>query len=99
MLLPSDLCTGGGILHGGACMAIADTLAAVDTMPNLGPAQRTTTTDPSAKFIGAAKLGATVVGESVALHRARTTAAWQALIRHAEDKLCTMVMQTSQLIL
>lgn len=98
MLVRPDLCTGGGILHGGAYMAFADTLGAVGTVVNLGAGQRTTTTDSSTKFIAGAKLGSTVVGESIALHRGRTTQVWQTTIRNAEGKLCAVVTQT-QLIL
>jgi uncharacterized protein (TIGR00369 family) len=93
-----DLCTAGGILHGGACMAFADTLGAVGTLMNLSSGQRTTTTDSSTKFIGSAKLGSTVVGECVALHRGRTTMVWQTSIRSAQGKLCAVVTQT-QLVL
>lgn len=98
MLVRPDLCTGGGILHGGAYMAFADTLGAVGTVVNLGAGQRTTTTDSSTKFIAGAKVGSTVVGESIALHRGRTTQVWQTSIRNADGKLCAVVLQT-QLIL
>jgi len=93
-----DLCTSGGILHGGASMAFADTLGAIGTFVNLAPGKRTTTTDSSTKFIGAARAGTTVTGESVALHRGRTTMVWQTSIRTAEGKLCAIVTQ-SQLVL
>ena len=93
-----DLCTSGGILHGGAYMAFADTLGAVGTVVNLGPGQRTTTTDSSTKFIAGAKVGTVVTGESVALHRGRTTQVWQTSIRNADGRLCAVVTQT-QLIL
>ena len=93
-----DLCTTGGILHGGASMAFADTLGAVGTVLNLGTGKRTTTTDSSTKFIGSARVGTTVVGECVALHRGRTTMVWQTSIRNAEGKLCAVVTQT-QLVL
>jgi uncharacterized protein (TIGR00369 family) len=68
-----DLCTTGGILHGGATMAFADTLGAVGTILNLASGKRTTTTDSSTKFIAGARVGGTVTAESVALHRGRTT--------------------------
>ena len=55
---------------------------------------RTATTDSSTKFIGAAKAGTTVTGESVALHRGRTTMVWQTSIRTADGKLCAVVTQT-----
>ena len=93
-----DLCTSGGILHGGAYMAFADTLGAVGTVLNLTEGQRTTTTDSSTKFIAGAKLGTTVLGESLALHRGRTTQVWQTMLRNADGKLCAVVTQT-QLIL
>lgn len=98
MPVRADLCTGGGILHGGAYMAFADTLGAVGTVINLGEGQRTTTTDSSTKFIAGAKLGSTVVGECLALHRGRSTQVWQTMIRNADGKLCAVVTQT-QLIL
>jgi uncharacterized protein (TIGR00369 family) len=93
-----DLCTTGGILHGGACMAFADTLGAVGTVLNLGPGKRTTTTDSSTKFIAGAKVHTRVTGDSVALHRGRTTMVWQTSIRNADGKLCAVVTQT-QLVL
>lgn len=93
-----DLCTAGGILHGGAHMAFADTLGAIGTLLNLPEGKRTTTTDSSTKFIGGAKVDTVVTGESVALHRGRTTMVWQTSIRNAEGKLCSVVTQT-QLVL
>jgi uncharacterized protein (TIGR00369 family) len=93
-----DLCTAGGILHGGAYMAFADTLGAVGTVLNMPEGKRTTTTDSSTKFIGGAKVGTMVVGECIALHRGRTTMVWQTAIRTADGKLCAVVTQT-QLVL
>ncbi len=98
LLVRPDLCTGGGILHGGASMAFADTLGAVGTVVNLPAGKRTTTTDSSTKFIAGARVGSTVTGTCVALHRGRTTMVWQTSITTAEGKLCAMVTQT-QLVL
>ena len=93
-----DLCTAGGILHGGAYMAFADTLGAVGTILNLPAGKRTTTTDSSTKFIAGARLDTVVTGECLALHRGRTTMVWQTSVRNAEGKLCALVTQT-QLVL
>ena len=93
-----DLCTAGGILHGGAYMAFADTLGAVGTVLTLPAGKRTTTTDSSTKFIGSAKVGTLINAECVALHRGRTTQVWQTTIRNADGKLCAVVTQT-QLVL
>ena len=98
MAVRPDLCTAGGILHGGAYMAFADTLGAVGTVLNLAPGRQTTTTDSSTKFIAGARVGSTVRGESVALHRGRTTQVWQTSVFNAEGKLCAVVTQT-QLVL
>ncbi|HSH90551.1 MAG TPA: PaaI family thioesterase, partial [Ramlibacter sp.] len=51
-----NLCTSGGIMHGGAYMAFADTLGAIGTIINMPQGKRTTTTDSSTKFIGGAKV-------------------------------------------
>ena len=98
MKVRPDLCTAGGILHGGAYMAFADTLGAVGTLLNLAPGRRTTTTDSSTKFIAGARLDTIVTGECLALHRGRTTMVWQTSIRNAEGRLCAVVTQT-QLVL
>ena len=93
-----ELCTTGGVLHGGAYMAFADTLGALGTILNMPQGKRTTTTDSSTKFMGAARVNTTVVGECLPLHRGRTTMVWQTMIRSAEGKLCAVVTQT-QLVL
>lgn len=98
MRVRPDLCTSGGILHGGAHMAFADTLGAVGTFVNLPEGKRTTTVESSTKFIGSAKVGSTVTGESTPLHKGRTTMVWQTTIRNADGKLCAVVTQT-QLVL
>lgn len=98
MEVRANLCTAGGILHGGAYMAFADTLGAVGTVVNLASGAGTTTTDSSTKFIAGARLGTIVRGESIALHRGRTTMVWQTSITNAAGKLCAVVTQT-QLVL
>ena len=98
MSVRPDLCTGGGILHGGAYMAFADTLGAVGTVVNLAPGKRTTTTDSSTKFIAGAKVGSVITGESIALHKGRTTMVWQTMVRNADGKLCAVVTQTQLVI-
>jgi 1,4-dihydroxy-2-naphthoyl-CoA hydrolase len=98
LVVRPDLCTIGGVLHGGVYMAFADTLGAIGTILNMPQGKRTTTTDSSTKFIGAGRVNTTVVGECLALHRGRTTMVWQTTIRSVEGKLCAVVTQT-QLVL
>lgn len=94
MAVRPELCTSGGILHGGACMAFADTLGAVGTVINLPPGARTTTTDSSTKFIAGAPVGSRVTGESTAFHKGRSTMVWQTLVRNEAGRLCAVVTQT-----
>jgi 1,4-dihydroxy-2-naphthoyl-CoA hydrolase len=98
MAVRPDLCTTGGILHGGAVMAFADTLGAVGTFVNLPAGARTTTTDSSTKFLAAAPVGTTVTGECTAFHRGRTTMVWQTLVRAESGRLCAVVTQTQLVI-
>jgi len=93
-----ELCTVGGVLHGGAIMAFADTLGAIGTAANLGEGERTTTTDSSTKFIAAARAGTRITGDCIALHRGRSTMVWQTSVRNSDGKLCAVVIQT-QLVL
>lgn len=98
MQVRPDLCTTGGVLHGGAQMAFADTLGAVGTYVNLPQGKGTTTVESSTKFIAAAKLGSTVTGECTPLHKGRTTMVWHTTVRNDAGKLCAVVTQT-QLVL
>ncbi len=98
MRVRPDLCTTGGILHGGAVMAFADTLGGVGTFVNLPPGARTTTTDSSTKFLAAAPVGSTVTGECTPFHRGRTTMVWQTLVRGESGRLCAVVTQTQLVI-
>lgn len=98
MKVRADLCTTGGILHGGAIMALADTLGAVGTFQNLPEGAGTTTIDSSTKFIRAARAGTSVMAECTAFHRGRTTMVWQTLVTTEDGKLCAVVTQT-QLVL
>lgn len=93
-----EMCNGGDILHGGAIMSLADTLGAVGTIVNLPKGARTTTIESKTNFLGAAKVGERVAGESVPLHRGKTTMVWQTTVRLANGRLCAIVTQT-QLVL
>ena len=89
-----DLCTTGGILHGGSIMAFADTLGAIGTVVNMPPGASTATIESKTNFIGGAAAGATVTGESTPVHRGRTTQVWQTRVTTADGKLVALVTQT-----
>ena len=52
LVVREDLCTAGGILHGGAFMAFADALGAVGGFLNLPVGARTTTLESKTNFLG-----------------------------------------------
>lgn len=98
MQVRPDLCTTGGILHGGAVMAFADTLGAVGTFVNLPANARTVTIESKTNFLGAAAAGTTVTGECTPLHRGKTTMVWQTFIKGESGKTCAIVIQTQMVL-
>ncbi|MDA0225589.1 MAG: PaaI family thioesterase [Proteobacteria bacterium] len=98
LLVRSDLCTSGGIVHGGALMAFADTLGAVGTVVNMPQTARTATIESKTNFIGGAAVGTTITGESTPVHKGRTTQVWQTRISGADGKLVALVSQTQIVI-
>src|SRR6185312_1428695 len=93
-----ELCTGGDILHGGAYMAFADSLGAVAGFLNLPPGARTTTLESKTNFLGAARVGDTIAGESTPLHVGRRSSVWQTRITNADGRLLAVVTQTQMTI-
>ena len=93
-----DLCTIGDNLHGGAIMAFADTLGATAAILNMPQGSRTTTIESKTNFIGGAALGTRVTGESVPVHKGRTTVVCQTTVRSEAGKLVALVTQTQLVI-
>lgn len=93
-----DLCTVGGILHGGAVMALADTLGAVATFVNLPQGARTTTIESKTNFFAAAPAGTVVSAECTPFHKGKSTMVWQTQIRNEAGKLCAVVTQTQMVL-
>ena len=67
-----ELCTNSAVLHGGAVMAFADTLAALANLPE---SAGTTTIESKTNFICPAAVGTTVFGIATPVHRDRRTQA------------------------
>ena len=98
MPVRADLCTAGGVCHGGALMAFADTAGAIGTVANLPAGARTTTIESKTNFMGAARVDTRVTAESVPLHRGRTTQVWQTTIRSEDGKLVAIITQTQMVL-
>jgi uncharacterized protein (TIGR00369 family) len=94
MTVREDLCTAGGICHGGAYMAFADALGAIGAVMNLQGGARTTTLESKTNFLGAARVGAVIEGEATPLHVGRRSSVWQTRITAADGKLLALVTQT-----
>lgn len=95
LLVRDDLCTAGAILHGGAAMAFADSLGAIGGFLSLPEgAIGTTTIESKTNFLGAAKAGARVIGETTPVHRGKRTSVWQTRISNDAGKPVALVIQT-----
>jgi uncharacterized protein (TIGR00369 family) len=99
MLVRPDLCTLGHALHGGAIMALADSVGAAATVINLPEdAKGTTTIESKTNFIGGAREGMTVIATATPVHRGRRTQVWQTRIETEDGKLVAVVTQTQMVL-
>jgi uncharacterized protein (TIGR00369 family) len=93
-----ELCTRPAVLHGGAMMALADTLGAIATVANLAQGATTTTIESKTNFFAAIPVGDTVRAECTPLHRGRTTMVWQTKIMRSDGRVAALVIQTQLVI-
>src|SRR6476619_2520480 len=99
MPVRADLCTLGRTLHGGAIMALADSVGAAATVINLPEdAKGTTTIESKTNFIGGAKEGNTVIATATPVHRGRRTQVWQTRLETEDGKRVAMVIQTQMVL-
>ena len=89
----------GDAIHGGAVMALADSVGATATFINLPPeAKGTTTLESKTNFVAAAKAGTTVRAIATPVHRGRRTQVWQTRIETEEGRLVGLVTQTQMVL-
>src|ERR1700691_102987 len=98
MKVREDMCTRPAILHGGAMMALADTLGGCATSLNLREGATTTTIESKTSFLRPPMAGTYVRAECVAIHRARRTMVWQTRVTSESGKLLALVTQTQMVI-
>jgi uncharacterized protein (TIGR00369 family) len=87
-----------GVLHGGAIMALADTLGGAGTIANLPEGASTVTIESKTNFFAAVPVGDTARAECTPLHRGRTTMVWQTRVTRGDGKLAAIVIQTQLVI-
>lgn len=93
-----ELCTAGGVLHGGAVMTLADTTGGACAYLNLPEgAQGTTTVESKTNFVRAVRSGFAEAA-SRPLHIGRTVVVIETDVRDDRDRLIARTTQ-SQLVL
>src|SRR5436309_10392201 len=91
------LTTVGGSLHGGALMALADTVGAAATMLNLPSGTSTTTIESKTNFFAAGRSGI-VRAEATPLHRGKRTMVWQTRVTDEGGRLLSLTIQTQMVL-
>ena len=99
LVVSEALCTTGRIMHGGAVMAVADSLGAIGAFLNLPEGHKTTTTiESKTNFLRAAPRDSKVVAECLPLHVGRRMSVWQTTLRNEEGKSIAVVTQTQMVL-
>jgi uncharacterized protein (TIGR00369 family) len=92
-----DLCTAGGVLHGGVLMTLADSLGALCAFLNLPAGATTATIESKTNFFRAVREGR-VTGVARPLHVGRSFVVVQTDLRDAADKPVALVTQTQAVL-
>ena len=87
-----DLCTAGGVLHGGALMALADSLGGICAFLNLPPGAGTATISSATSMLRAVR-GGEAIATAHPLSTGRTVIVVQTDVRDGDGRL---VAQTTQ---
>jgi uncharacterized protein (TIGR00369 family) len=93
----SELCTAGGVLHGGVLMALADSAGAVCAFLNVPAGGRTVAIESKTNFFGAVREGE-VRARSRPLHRGRTTIVIETDLFDATDRHVARTTQTQAVL-
>lgn len=97
MEIRDSLRTLGGALHGGALMALADTLGGTAATLNLPPGAGTATIESKTNFFAAGKSGV-VRAETTPLHKGRSTTVWQTRVTDESGRLLSLTIQTQAVL-
>jgi uncharacterized protein (TIGR00369 family) len=92
-----ELCTTGGLLHGGALMALADSLGGICAFLNLPPGARTATTSSATVFTRAVREGE-VTAVARPLHVGRTVIVVQTDLHDRAGRRVAQVTQTQAVL-
>jgi uncharacterized protein (TIGR00369 family) len=93
----ADLCTAGGVLHGGALMALADTAGAVCAYLNLPGGAQTTTVESKTNLLAAVR-GGTLTASATPLHVGGTLIVVETELRRDDGRLAAKTTQTQAVL-
>ncbi len=94
LLVREELLNRRGVIHGGAVMALGDTLGGMTASISLPQGGRTATIESKTNFFAAIPKGDTARAVCVPLHRGRTTIVLETRITRGDGKLAAIVTQT-----
>src|ERR1700720_5058527 len=94
LMVREELCNRRGVLHGGAVMALGDTLGGMTASISLPDGGRTATIESKTNFFAAVPKGDTAHAVCMPLHRGRTTIVLETRITRGDGKLAAIVTQT-----
>jgi 1,4-dihydroxy-2-naphthoyl-CoA hydrolase len=94
----AELCTAGGVLHGGALMSLADTAGAVCAFLNLPEGAGGTTTVESKTNLLAAVKGGTVAATAAPLHVGSSLIVVETELRRDDGRLAAKTIQTQAVL-
>ena len=98
LAIREDFKNRGGVMHGGAVMAFADSLGGTTANANLREGQRTTTIESKTNFFASIPIGDVARAECIPLHRGRSTIVVQTRITTGDGKLAAIVTQTQMVL-
>ncbi|WP_211907402.1 PaaI family thioesterase [Pikeienuella piscinae] len=95
MTIRPDLCTAGGVAHGGVVISLADSLGGLGAFLNLPEgAAGTVTVESKTNLLGSAKSGATVKARTEPVQRGKRLQVWRTDITDEDGKPVALTIQT-----
>ena len=94
IVVREELLNRRGVMHGGAVMAMADTLGGMTASISLSEPGRTATIESKTNFFAGIPKGDTARAVCIPLHRGRTTIVLETRITRGDGKLAAIVTQT-----
>jgi uncharacterized protein (TIGR00369 family) len=94
IVVREELLNRRGVMHGGAVMAMADTLGGMTASISLAGPGRTATIESKTNFFAGIPKGDTARAVCIPLHRGRTTIVLETRITRGDGKLAAIVTQT-----